>query len=90
MKLPTAQEARAWSNYKYDDPFMYILTQIYDAISKHQTSTLIILSNKYANDELMTLYVANLEHNGYSASYSKWEGLYHLYINWYGEENDTI
>ena len=85
MKLPTAQEARAWSNYKYDDPFMYILTQIYDAISKHQTSTLVILSNKYANDELMTLYV-----NGYSASYSKWEGLYHLYINWYGEENDTI
>ena len=41
MKLPTAQEARAWSNYKYDDPFMYNLTQIYDAISKHQTSTLV-------------------------------------------------
>ena len=90
MKLPTAQEARAWSNYKYDDPFMFVLTKLYDAISKHQTSTLIILSNKYANDELMILYVANLEHNGYSASYSKWEGLYHLYINWYGEENDTI
>lgn len=90
MKLPTAQEARAWSNYKYDDPFMYVLTQICDAISKHQTSILVILSNKCANDELMTLYVANLEHNGYSASCTKWEGLYHLYINWYGEENDTI
>ena len=78
MRLPTAEEARAWSNYKYDDPFMFVLTKIYDAISKHQTSTLIILSNKYANDELMTLYVANLEHNGYSASYRKWEGLYQL------------
>lgn len=90
MKLPTAQEARAWSNYKYDDPFMFILTRLYNAISQHRTSVLIPISSKFANDELMTLYIANLEHNGYSAAYGKHDNFYDLYINWDGEESDTI
>lgn len=90
MRLPTAQEARAWSNYKYDDPFVFVLTQIYDAISKHYISTIIALSEENANDELMMLYVTNLEHNGYSASYSKKGKFYNLYVNWGEKENDTI
>lgn len=85
MRLPTAEEARAWSNYKYDDPFMYILTQLYDAISKHAISTLFPISKKYANDELMELYIANLKHNGYVAAYDKHDDFYDLYINWDGK-----
>lgn len=90
MKLLTAQEARAWSNYKYYDPFIFILIQLYYAISQHDTCVRIPIAKKYVNDELMEFYIANFKHNGYVAKYDKYDDFYDLYIYWNGEENDTI